>query len=236
MIIVHPTSLSDSLDSAAEVLFFQRSILPALRDDLAALLIHRQILTGSNSGFFIPFVSESRTQSRLFTGEALRTEFACRHLQLIAATRVLTLLAPDNPAVARAIFLSEQRMNTMCYSKFCSKGECRSLTVAYMRYLAVLNTPAAASALSQLLTELAGYRDGKGRWHGFPFYYTILMLSEADDPLAAEELHYSDSLLDRLSGQNWANDRYSIRCKSLLHNAMARSEHYAHPLLLGQYG
>jgi hypothetical protein len=236
MMILHPTSVSDSLDSAAEQVFFKKSILPAVRDDFAALLINRQIQTGANSGFFIPFASETRTQYRLFSGETLHTEFAVRHIQLIEAARLLTALSPGIPSVARSILLSEQRMNTMCYSKFCSKGECRSLTVAYMRYLAVHSTPDDGSVLGQLLSDLSGHRDGKGRWHGFPYFFTLLMLSEADHPLADEELHYTGSQIDRLSGQNWANDRYSIRCQSLLHNALARSENYAHPLLLGQYG
>ncbi len=236
MIIVHPTSLSDTLDSAAEVFFFRRSIIPSLRDELASLIISRQIITGSNSGEFIPFASESRNQIRLFTGETLHTEFACRHLQLIEATRVLSLLALDNPAVTRSISLSIQRMNTMCYSQFCSKGECRSLTVAYMRFLASLNTSEASGHLSQLLAQLEGYRDGKGKWHGFPYFYTILMLSETDDPKSADELQYTAPVLERLSGQKSAGDRYAIRCQSTIHNLVARSEPNAHPLFLGQYG
>ena len=236
MIIVHPTSLSDTLDSAEETFFFHRSIVTSLREDLASLIISRQILTGSNSGVFIPFASESRTQIRLFTGETLHTEFACRHLQLIEATRVLSLLALDNPAVSRSISLSNQRMNTMCYSQFCSKGECRSLTVAYMRFLASLNTNDASSHLNQLLAQLESYRDGKGKWHGFPYYYTILMLSETDDPKSADELQYTAPVLDRMSGQKSVKDRYSIRCQSIFNNVFARSEHNAHPLFLGQYG
>ena len=236
MIIFHPTSLSASLDSVMDVLFFQRSIDPALRDELASLFMKRQVLTGSNSGFFIPFASEPRTPSRLFSGEMLRTEFACHHILLIETTRVLALLAPDNPAVTRSIQLSDRRMNLICYRTFCSKGECRSLTVAYMRYLAAVTNDDSAAHLSQFLTALAGYRDGKGKWHGFPFYYTILMLSEFDDPLAANELQYAGSLLERLSGQNWSSDRYASRCQSIVHNVMVRRQLNADPLLLGQYG
>ncbi len=36
MIIVHRTSLSDTLDSAAEALFYQKSIRLPQRDDLSA--------------------------------------------------------------------------------------------------------------------------------------------------------------------------------------------------------
>jgi hypothetical protein len=235
MIIVHPTSLTDTLDSAAEALFYQKSIIPPLRNDLAAMLISRQIQSGSNSGFFIPFASESRTQSRLFTGERLQTEFACRNIQLIEAVRLLALLALDDPIPTRAVQLSNQLMDALCYSKFCAKGECKSLTIAYMRYLAAINTAGAAVRLDQFLTMLAGYRDGKGKWHGFPFYYTLLMLSETDHPLATDELGYAAPSFEKLSRQDWSNDRYSNRCQSILDNIMVRSENDAYPLLLGQY-
>jgi hypothetical protein len=219
IIIVHPTSLSDTLDSAMEALFYQKSILPPLREDLAAMLVSRQIISGSNAGFFIPFASESTSQSRMFTGEILHTEFARRNIQLIEAARLLVLLGMNSSDATRAILLSERCMDTQCYSKFCAKGECKALTIAYMRYLVALGTADAAVRFDQFLTNLPGYRDGKGKWHGFPFYYTLLMLSETDRPLAAEELDYASSSFEKLSRQVWPNDRYSNRCQSILNKS-----------------
>ena len=233
--ILHPASLSDTLDSAEEALFDQHPISQALRNDLAVILISRQIQSGTNAGVFIPFVSESRHQSRLFTGEMLRTEFACRNIQLIQSARLFALLAMDSPDIARSIMLSDRCMNTQCYSKFCIKGECKSLTIAYMRYLAAINTGDPVVLLDQFLTRLADYRDGKGRWHGFPFYYTLLMLSEIDRPLAADELNYTAPLIERLAEQVWSKDRYTNRCQSILHKIKTRNEHDAYALLLGQY-
>ena len=235
MTIVHPTSLSDTLESAMEAFFYQKSIPPQLRNNLVTMLINRQIQSGSNAGSFIPFASESQNQSRMFTGEVLRTEFAVRNIQLIEVARLLALLEMDNPDVAKALLLSDRHMDLLCYSKFCAKGECKSLTIAYMRYLASLHTDDAASRLDQFLTRLASYHDGKGKWHGFPYYYTLLMLSDTDHPIAADELEYASSLFERLSHQVWSGDRYSNRCQSILYRFSARSEHDAYPLLLGEY-
>jgi hypothetical protein len=235
MMILHPTSLSDTLDSAAETVFYQKSILPPICNNLASMLISRQVQSGSNSGFFLPFASETRTQLTLLTGEPLRTEFACQNIQLIEAARLLVLIGMDNPAAVRSVGLADRRMNTLCYSKFCAKGECKSLTLAYMRYLVAINTDEATIRVDQFLTKLAAYRDGKGKWQGFPYYYTLLMLSESDSPLAAHELEYTSPLFERLCKQDWSNDRYSSRSQSILHKINARSEHDAYPLLLGQY-
>lgn len=233
MIIMHPTSLSDTLDFAAEALFYQKPIDSPLRDELTALIINRQIQSGSNAGYFIPFASGLRSQSRLFTGETLHTEFASRNLLLIESVRLLTRLALDDPAVNRSIRISDQRMNSLCYSQFCSKGECKALSIAYMRYLAVSISDEASVRLDQFLTQLVGYRDGKGKWYGFPFFYTLLMLSEIDRSLAAEEVVYAAPTLEKLSRQVWSTDRYSKRCQSIVDKISARSEHHAYPLLLG---
>jgi hypothetical protein len=236
MMIVHPTSLSETLDSAAETLFYQNTIFPPVRNELAAMLISRQIQSGSNSGFFLPFASESRTQSTLFTGEPLRTEFACQNIQLIEATRLLVLIGMENPETVRSVGLADRRMNTLCFNKFCAKGECKSLTIAYMRYLVAVRTNDASKSVDQFLTKLGTYRDGKGKWQGFPHYYTLLMLSESDSSIALEELEYTVPLSDGLRKQDWSDDRFSNRRQSILQKINARSEHHAYPLLLGQYG
>jgi hypothetical protein len=234
MIIMHPTSLSDTLDFAAEALFYQKSIVSPLRNELTALILSRQIQSGSNAGYFIPFASGLRGQSSLFTGETLHTEFASRNLLLIESVKLLTQLSLDDPAVNRSIRISAQRMNTLCYSQFCGKGECKALTIAYMRYLAVSISDEDSVWLDQFLKQLVGYRDGKGKWYGFPVFFTLLMLSETDRPLAAEELEYAAPTFERLSRQVWPNDRYSKRCQSIVNKISARSEHHAYPMPLGQ--
>ncbi len=223
MNIVHPTSLAATLDSAAEALFYQKSIPTSLRKDIATLLVSRQVQSGSNFGFFLPFAAESSTESRLFSGEQLNTEFARRHVQLVEAARLLNLLTNDISMVAKSVQIADQRMNTMCYSKFCSKGECKSISIAYARYLVSCRHNDSEKRTNSFLTQLADHRDGKGKWNGFPYFYTLLMLCELDDSLAAPELQYAISASPKQSQSMSSADPFSLRRQAILARAFSRS-------------
>lgn len=223
MIFVRPTSLAATLDTAAEAFFYQKPIPTAHREETASMLISRQIHSGSNSGFFIPFAAETETQSRLFSGEQLNTDFARSHIQLIESARVLNLLGMDNLAVTQSIRVADQRMSTLCYSKFCPKGECKSLTIAYMRYLTSCNASDSGTRLNSFLTKLANHRDGKGKWRGFPYYYTLLMLSEVDDPLATQELQYAAPLCEKQRGRIGSADPISNRRQAIITKVLSRN-------------
>jgi hypothetical protein len=235
MNLVHPTSLVSTLDSAAGEFFGHRPISPAVLKELSSLLVSRQIISGPNSGFFISFTSESWTHMRLFTGETLHTEFACRHITLIEAARLLVLLSDGQGPVNKSIDLANQRMASMCYTRFCSKGECKPLTIAYMRYLAAGPSGEAPPQLQALLARLASYRDGKGKWQGFPFFFTLLMLTEVQDPLASQELDYASRSIVKQPPLGETKSPYAERRRSILNTIRTRSAYDAHPLLLGQY-
>ncbi|NJD60604.1 MAG: hypothetical protein C3F13_17655 [Anaerolineales bacterium] len=223
MSLIHPISLNATIDACSEEFFYGKPIPVPLRKDLAAMLINRQILSGSNSGFFIPFAAEPKDQIRMFTGETLHTELASRHLPLIEATRLLVLLAVENEASHKSTQLANQRMSRMCYSRFCSSGECRALTVAYMRYMIVQDTPEANERLSQFLEHLKAQRDGKGRWRGFPYHYTLLMLSELSEPLARSELKYAHPILEKLAGQAKPEEPCVDRRQAIIRTILSRS-------------
>jgi hypothetical protein len=133
----------------------------------------------------------------------------------------------DNDAAAQSIRIADQRMNSMCYSKFCSKGECKYLTIAFMRYLASTDDKDSENRINPFLVELVGHRDGKGKWTGFPFFYTLMMLSEVDDPLASQELLYAAPLCEKQNGQNISADPISRRRQAILARALSRSQHDA---------
>jgi len=223
MTIIHPISLANTLDSAAEAFFYQKPIPTAHRQETASMLVGRQIHSGSNTGFFIPFTAETEARSRLFSGEQLLTEFARTHIQLIESARVLKLLEVNNDIITQSILVANQRMSTSCYSKFCSKGECKSLTIAYMRYLTSCDGRDSITRLNSLLSKLASYRDGKGRWGGFPYFYTLLMLSEVDDPLATLELQYAAPLCKKQRMQIGSADPISSRRQAIITKALSRN-------------
>ena len=90
-----------------------------------------------NAGFFLPLTAESEVKFKLFSGEPLKTSLAQNHLPMIEAVRILKLLGSQGHASTQAIHLANQRMEKMCYSSFCAKGECKALTIAYLRCISL---------------------------------------------------------------------------------------------------
>jgi hypothetical protein len=221
--IIHPTSLTATLDATAEAIFYQNNISTSLRHEITNQIISRQCQTGVNTGFFLLYASESDAKVKLFSGESLNTNLARNHIPMIEAVRILKLLDFGSHAVTHAIELANQRMEKMCYSTFCAKGECKSLTIAYLRVLSLDGSGNSAPRMISHITNLTNHRDGKGSWGGFPFFYTLLMLSEIDDPLAMQELKYAAPFCEKQFSQNWSADPFSKRRQDIIAKALARS-------------
>jgi hypothetical protein len=221
--MIYPTSLTATIESASESFLYQQPMNRVQSEEIISLLVGRQVPSGKNAAFFLPFASEIETQPRLFTGEPLRTDFAYRHIQLIEAARLLVLLSIENGAVQHSISRAEQRMHASCYSKFCAKGECKAISVAYMRYLACFVHIDTDLKLSHFLENLGSFRDGKGKWRGFPFFYTLLMLTELDNAVASQELEYAVPACKRWSHQVDAPDHFSKRRQLIINNVLSRN-------------
>lgn len=223
MVNDHPTSLSEAIDTVSEALFLERPISDELRIDTITLLINRQIHTGTNNGFFLPLSSEPDLPYRLFSGEQLHTKLARRHIQLIEATRLLSLLTQGGHSAARSIKLAESRMDTMCYSKFCASGECKAISVAYLRYLASSAPKSAVDRLSFFLASLASHRDGKGAWRGFPYFYTLLTLSEMDRSMSNNELQYALGSFEKRLARSHSAEPFTRRRQLILNRILSWS-------------
>jgi hypothetical protein len=223
MIIIHPANLSATLDATADAFFNQRPISPEIRQEIASLIISRQCQSGKDNLAFLPFAAESENPLRLYTGEELKTDFARSHILLIESTRILTLLELDNHAVAQSIQAATKHMARMCYSRFCTKGECKVLTIEYMRLLALDRTSETEEQISNHLARLSAERDGKGRWGGFPFYFTLLMLLDFYHPQAIQELQYSAPECRKIQSQNWPSNPFSTRRQAILEKVLVWS-------------
>lgn len=77
--------------------------------------------------------------------------------------------------------------------------------------------------MNSFLTKLIGHCDGKGKWNGFPYYYTLLMLSEVDDPLAIQEFQYAAPLFQKQTGLLLSTDPILKRRQAILTQAFSRS-------------
>ncbi len=223
MLIVDTTSLLATLDMVSEAHLYHAPIPDSIRQDIASLIIRRQVRDGKDAGFFIPFTDESFVPFKLFTGEPLHTKLARKHIPLIETARALRFLSLDDPSIVHCLHLAKQCMSPMCYSQFCSQGECKTLSIAYLRYLSMDGVRGNNPGLGILLGHLENYRDGNGRWKGFPFFYCLLMLIEMELPQAIRELQYARPLCLQLYRKDWGTDSISKRRQAILTTALARS-------------
>ena len=101
--------------------------------------------------------------------------------------------------------------------------QCKAITIAYMRYLAcsVGQDPKAQQA--HFLTRLSDFRDGRGRWRGFPYFYTLLMLTELDQSLASQELQYAVPACVKLLDPVDVSDCFSRRRQLILNKVLSRN-------------
>jgi hypothetical protein len=222
MTMAEPDCQEVTLETLAEVFFYSKPLPASKREQFTALFTSNQIRSGAKSGFFILPNNQNGTRPRLFSGEAITTAFAFRHLQLIESARLLRLLQVNNRPNAESIQLADQRMNSTCYAGFCSKGECKILTIAYMRYLATNLEKEAESKLASFLQKLSMHRDGKGQWGSFPYFYTLLMLSESLSPLACAELRYTVGHRKKISQQVLSSGSFASRRQAILIHALGR--------------
>jgi hypothetical protein len=76
--------------------------------------------------------------------------------------------------------------------------------------------------LREGVTYLRSMRSGDGKWRRFPFWYTVLALSEMDVPGARDEIKYARPLLERAAERTPARDLYARRRHELAARALSR--------------
>ncbi len=89
--------------------------------------------------------------------------------------------------------LSDRSDNAPLQGLFC----CATCSVSLWRHLLASGRADDEQRLENGLAGLKRSRDGKGRWKRFPFYYTLLALSEIDLPAARDEIHYALPTIER---------------------------------------
>lgn len=205
------TTLTDALDRCNQAFFESESLTALQRYELV-----REISTNierEGAGF-------DGDGLQLFTGERLRTRAAASAILLEESARALILL--DSPTVDGVMALEQarRRLAGKCFTDGCVMGECAHAAMGWLRYLAVTDFPDTERRLEVGLRRLNALRDTGGRWKGMPFYYTLLMLSEQDTPLARRELRYAAPVCDKLLSMQPANELYGQRRLAVLERVL----------------
>ena len=168
----------------------------------------RQGLPGSYSNLFLPTEQDFSQGLQLLTGERYPSRDAlARHILGEEALRTLIVWnLRSSPSVAEALKgfdrILERGGKTGYYC-------CHTCTTAFLRTLAVVRPHDWERILEKGLDGVKKARTPDGRWHGFPFYYMLLTLSEIDISSAKAELEHARNRAERLLRRYRGKDRTS---------------------------
>jgi hypothetical protein len=223
--VVHPTSLAKTIDAINEAFFFGLSMPKNEKKKAALWIVARQGQRGAYGSMFAPTEKDFREGIRLFTGERITSNAAIGHILGEEACRSLILLNIRDREVYHAMQAASHGMLTFLYrAKDKRRGYycCGACTDALWRHLSVGGLDHAQERLRKGIRVLRQHRDGTGRWRSFPFYYTLLALSEIELPGAYEEMRYAAKTCEALQRRLKNDGKISQRRRSLIEKVLAK--------------
>ena len=220
--IVNPDSLAATLDTLNEAFFLGTKLAKVNKEPAAKWIAGRQGLRFSYASMPAPMDAECNADLRVFTGEPITSAASLAHILGEEACRALILLDVSDEHVARCLVRATQGMmsklllpsgepNPDTYGEYC----CAMCTCAYWRHLAVGGLHDSKKRLMAGMQILKEHRKGDGQWRRFPFYYTLLALSEIKLPSALEEMRYAAPVLQRYVKRSPKDDIYEQRRRIL---------------------
>ncbi len=186
--LINPRSLSKTVDAINEALFEGRKLAAKERAAAARWIAARQGLPGCYGGTFAGFPSERAKGIVVFTGE--RVAFAsARHILGEEASRALRLLRVGGRDISSALAAADSGM-MRCLARAAADPRkrnpglfcCGKCTVGFWRNLLAGGLDRREERLRLGAAHLESLRDGRQGWRTFPFWYTVLALSEMDNP------------------------------------------------------
>ncbi len=223
MNMANDDSLAATLDAVNEACFYGKPLPGHQREQTANWIANRQGKPGSYASMFAPTESDFKKGAKLFTGEMVTSRVGTSHILGEEACRALILL--DAPIVNDALNQASRgmisRLDTTSQHEsgmYC----CGKCSVALWRHLAVGGLEDSERRLTAGLRALKSHRDGNGRWRTFPFYYTLLALSETDLPLAVEEIRYASSVCQRYLKRLPKDDEITQRRRAVVERVLEK--------------
>jgi hypothetical protein len=216
-LLICKTSLSQTVDAINASLFEGRPLAAADRRQTARWIAARQGMPGCYGGTFAGFPSERSKGVVLFTGERI-TSASARHILGEETSRALRKLSVRDSNVTRALAAADEGLQR-CLARaaedprhtnpglFC----CGKCSVGLWRNLLGGGLDRQDERLQQGAAHLRSMRDGDQQWRTFPFWYTVLALSEMDSAEAKAELKYAAPALERAASRAVPSALYARR-------------------------
>jgi len=227
MRLVHRDSLAGTIDAVDEAFFLGRRLSKSAREQAAKWIAGRQGKPGSYADMFAPTETDFKRGARLFSGETIRTRAGTAHILGEEACRALILLDVSLAGVRQALGrASAGMMSRLRKARELASGIycCGRCSVALWRHLAAggLETVGPERLLTAGMKTLKSHRQGGGRWRRFPFYYTLLALSEIELPSALREMRYAAPTCERFLRRPSRDDPIDRRRRLLAERVLAK--------------
>jgi hypothetical protein len=227
--LIKPTSLSETVDATSAILFAGGTLTSGERKSVGRWIASRQGLPGAYAGTFAAFPHERAKGIVTFTGERI-TSASARHILGEETCRVLRTLAPPDRVVTDALDRANRELQRRIDAAALDPRRdnpglycCGKCSVGFWRNLLSGGLDRQEERLQRGVAHLRRSRDNEGGWRKFPFWYTVLALSEMDVAGAHEELAYVSSALTRAANRDAASSSvYSARRKTLSARALAK--------------
>jgi hypothetical protein len=226
--LIDQASLSRTIDALNAAQFEGRTLAAAERRAAGRWIAARQGLDGAYGGTFAGFPGERATGIVLFTGERIGSASA-RHILGEESSRALRLLRVRAAGVARALAAADDGM-MRCLARYAADPRrrnpglfcCGKCSVGLWRNLLSGGLDRRDERLHRGASHLRTVRDGEHGWRAFPFWYTVLALTEMDGPAATAELTHAAPQLERAATRPPAPTVYARRRQQLAARALGR--------------
>ena len=216
--LINKTSLSQTVDAINAALFDGRTLATAERGRAARWITGRQGLPGAYGDTFAGFPSERSRGIVLFTGEHIASASA-RHILGEEASRALRQLRVRDRSVTRALDGADRGLMRCLEAR---RRETRASAIPVSSLLRQVQRGLVAQPargrldrreerLRRGASHLGSTRDGEHRWRKFPFWYTVLALSEMDSVEARTELTHAAPVLERTASRAVPSAVYARR-------------------------
>jgi hypothetical protein len=223
MQILYKNSLAKTVDALNTALFFGISLSQQEKSETGDWIAGRQGKKLAYAKMFAPTEYDFKHGIRVFTGERVVSNAAIGHVLGEETCRVLRLLKSPKRAIKDALQRASRGINRRLVEsgRFQKSGIfcCGMCTVSMWRNMTSGGLKPHRGYLNKGLASLSKYRDGKGRWRIFPFYYTLLVLSDIGSRAARKELRYAGPVIERLITRQ-GNGKYGERRKRLMEDIL----------------
>ncbi len=194
------SSLAQTVDAVSEAFFLKQAIDKEEREEVAEWIASRQGKAGAYAEMFAPTELDQEKGIKLFTGETVRPSASLRHVSGEEACRAMILLRPSSKSAQEALERATSAMTQKLVNARDNGREmfcCGTCDPALWRHVAAGGLRGCEDWVDRGLHWMKKLRDGEGRWRRFPFFYSVLALSEVDTPAARGEIKYAAPVLER---------------------------------------